>query len=679
MPVRLAALFLFAALAQAAPILNAVDFPYAQFPHQLWERELVWMKNVGIQTVALEVRTPAEEADVMQILRTIRQLDLTAWVRLDPSAAALKVVLEPMESKHGGPIAYLNNAVPQPITHLSTLSATALANSRTALAVTRGTLLWTDVEDTLRPEFHRGAISFLGEELPAIGPLRRDALLVGYWQAGLDRLTLAREAGPSIGKLPVGVSARQLLSPLTAGPGGPSAVSVINRSKLPYRGDLRVFYPPAKRSIALIGIEVPAGESLWLPINIPLAKGPFCKNCDALGNQDSIVYSTAELIGAEYENGILAMEFASPTPSEVVIHLSKEPSGPLLAAGKPRSFDWDEATGRARLPVPAGKAPGYRVRIGLALEPPDNSAFFEDAKILIIGQKNIVPTTYTSEAIAERSRIRGPAELTFEPIPKGPLQIDYSVNVPATELHGDHLELALEADGVQMGHARLQLLRAASLRLREAVSRHFGTSADLPMDPALVSMDQRAGRDINITVRNNFPEIKSFFLELAGDGLEFSPARSEISIAASSERDVSVRVFSNAGSSGLREATAKLTGAGSFNLPMLFTVIPRGESISYSAGGVHILESAKARVVFADANQQKWLEFTWKDSERNVLPDSGIDLGPGNRKIVLKDAELTIEQETPLPAEKLKAGKRADVTLQIQRPSPGKAIYSLSR
>jgi hypothetical protein len=373
------------------------------------------------------------------------------------------------------------------------------------------------------------------------------------------------------------------------------------------------------------------------------------------------------------------MEFAAPTPSEVILHLSKEPSGPLLAAGKPRSFDWDDSSGRVRLPVPAGKAPGYRVRIGLAMEAPDNSAFFEDAKTLIIGQKNIIPTTYTSEAIANRSRIRGAADLKFEPIPKGPLQIDYAVTVPATELHGDHLELALEADGVQMGHARMQLLRPASLRLREAVSRHFGTSADLPMDPVLISMDQRAGRDISVVVRNNFPEIKTFVLELSGDGLEFSPARSEISIAASSERDVSVRVFSKDDTSGLREAVAKLTGAGSFNLPILFTVIPRGETVSYTTGGVHILESAKARAVFAGESQQKWLEFTWKDSERNVLPDSGIDLGSAPRKITLKDADLTIEQDIPLAPEKLKPGKRADISLQVQRPSPDKAVYSLSR
>jgi hypothetical protein len=677
MLIRLLGLLLLAGATPSRPVLNAVEFPFAVFPRQLWERELVWMKNVGIQTVALEIRTSAEEQDVMSILRTVRHLELNAWVRIGPAATAVAKTLEPLLAVHGGPIAYLNNGVPQPVTRLSATSPGALAASRVALGVTRGTLLWTDVEDTLRPEFHRGAISFQGEEQPAIAALRRDALLIGYWRKGLDDLINSREVRPVADKFPEGLNARQLLAQDSS---GASAVSLINRSHSPYRGDLRVFYPPAKRSITLPGVEVAPGETIWLPISIPLANRAFCKNCSALGNDDSIVYSTAELIDAEYENGILAMEFTAPVASEVIVHLSKEPSGPLLAAGKPRSFDWDGASGRARLPVPAGKAPSYRVRIGLAVEPPESSAFFEDAKTLIIGQKSMLTTTYTSEAIANRSRVRGPAGLKFEAHPKGPLQIDYEVTVPSTELNGDHLELALEADGVQLGHARLQLLRPASLRLREAISRHFGTSAELPMYPALVSMDQRSGRDINITVRNNFPEIKNFILELSGDGLEFSPARLEISIAASSERDVSVRVFSNEGTGGLREGLAKLTGAGNFDLPILFTVIPRGQTVSYSAGGVHILESAKARAVFADEAEQKWLEFTWKDSERNLLPDSGIDLGLATtRKVTLKAGELTIEQELALPPERLKSGKHGDINFLVQRPAPNKAIYSLSR
>ncbi len=671
---KFALLFLMAASATAAPVLNSVEFPFASFPHELWDRELVWMKNVGIQNVELQVRDPSQEAELIGILRTLRKLDLTAWVRLDLQAASLAPSLEPLRQSHGGPVAYLNADVPQPVTRVSAISPTALFTTRSTLIGQRGTILWTDVEDTLRPEFHRGAISFLGEELPAISAIRRDAVLVRYWESGLANLSTVKNVRSATGSLPEGVIARQSL---TATDSGASAVSIANTSKVPFHGDLRVFYPPAKHEMVLPGVQVPAAESLWLPVNIPLTAGPFCKNCEGLGNADSIVYATAELVDVEYENGILAMEFAAPAAGEVLVHLSQEPSGPYLAGGKPRTFDWDQSTSRVRLPVPAGRGAGSRVRVSLALAPPDNAAFFEDAKVLIIGQNNILTTTYSSPDIAQRSRVRAPKDLKLEPIPKGPLQIDYEVSVPPDALHGDHRELTLEADGNQMGHARVQLLRAASLKVREAASRHFGTTADLPFYPALVSLDQRAGREINITIHNNFPEIKNFILQLSGDDLEFSPAKTDISIGAGSERDITIRVFPKEASTGLHEAHAKLTGAAIVEIPILFAVIPRGETISYATDGVSILESAKARVVFADQTQRRWLEFTWKDSDRNVLPDTGIDLGPGTRKIQLKDAELTIDQpmhdQATAPTQ-LKPGKRGDITLQITHNT-----YTLSR
>jgi hypothetical protein len=665
-----------ATAASAAPVLNSVEFPFATFPRQYWDRELVWMKNVGIHNVALEVRSPSEEQDVMSILRTLRKLDLTAWVRLDPGAAGLSKTLEPLRKVHGGPILYLGNDTPQPLTKVSALSSTALTATRKIFSGTGGTVLWTDVETTLDPDYHRGAISFAGEEFPTITALRRTALLIGYWQDGLALFNSVQDVQPVTGKLPDGVSARQVMA---AEGSGPSAVSLVNNSKLPFHGELRVAYPPAKRNIALPAVDVPAGESLWLPVNVPLSKGPLCHNCDALGNDESIVYATAELTGAEYENGILALEFAAPAAGEVVVHLSREPSGPLVAGGKPRVFDWDEATGRIRMPVPAGRAPGYRVRIGLALEPPDSSAFFEDRKVLLIGHPNTVPTSYSSEAIAGRSRLKAPANLKFEAVPKGPLAIDYVVTLPPDALHGDHIELGLEADGVQMGHTRLQVLRPASLRIREEVKRHFGTAAELSVFPSLVTIDQRSGRNINVTIRNNFPEIKNYTLELSGEGFDFSPPKTEITIAASSERDASVRIFPKEDTQGLHSVNVKLSGSADVELPLSVAVIPRGASISYSLPGIFVLETAKVRVIFADQTMQKWLEFTWKDSDKNVLPESGIDFGAGHRKIELKEDEMIVEQDTALPPEKLKPGKRNDLTLQIQRPHPTRAVYTLSR
>ena len=67
----------------------------------------------------------------------------------------------------------------------------------------------------------------------------------------------------------------------------------------------------------------------------------------------------------------LLVRFAAA--GEVVIHLSRPPSGPLIAGGRPADFEWDEKNSVVRLPIPAGKGALNRVRIGLATEPPDTA------------------------------------------------------------------------------------------------------------------------------------------------------------------------------------------------------------------------------------------------------------------------------------------------------------------
>ena len=62
------------------------------------------------------------------------------------------------------------------------------------------------------------------------------------------------------------------------------------------------------------------------------------------------------------------MEFAAPEAGEVILQLTRRPTGPFLAAGKPTDFDWDEPHMRARLKIPAGTQQGSRVRIGIAIE-----------------------------------------------------------------------------------------------------------------------------------------------------------------------------------------------------------------------------------------------------------------------------------------------------------------------
>ncbi len=650
---RLLLLALFAASFAQSAFLQSVEFPFDSFPRQFWERELVWLKNIGIASVTYPARATAKNAD--EYTRLLRRLGMTALS---------------------------GKALPQPVFFVSALSPGALVRSREILSGAKGSLLWTDVEDTVSPTYRKGAISFNGDEQASLTALRRNAALLQYWGPLMDGATVS-EVHPVSGKFPEGVSARQIFFTHAAA----SAVSIVNRTGTVYRGELRVAQPvlnsTLKRAFILPRIDAPAGEALWLPVNIPLANGPLCKDCAGLGNGDRLIYATAELTAAEYENGILAMEFSAPVSGEVVLQLSREPTGPLLAAAKPISFDWDEKTSRVRLAIPAGKGAAHRVRIALAIEPPDSSAFFVDARSLIIGQPNRIATSYSSETIAKRSRLKIPANWKVRQEIKSPTELDYIVVVPADSLHGDHIQVELEADGVQMSHARLQLLRPASVRIREAIGLHFGPQAQLPLAPALIPVDRTSGRDIALVIRNNFPEIRNCTVEISSPDLEFSPVKTEVSIGASMERDVSVRVFATNATAGIHPATIKLSGLAAIEIPAQFLIIPRNETVAYRADfdedgrPEFILENQKIRAVFSAPDGGRWMEFVWKDSGANVLPEAGVTLG--TVRIGLTNSELTIEKDEPLPPETLKSGKYGDVFLEVRRPAPTRAAYNLRR
>src|SRR6185295_12175680 len=77
-----------AAPADAPPkpeYLQAVEFPYYLYPRALWERELVWLKTIGVRTVEFSIpwnwhQLPAGEYDFTG--RTSPRRDLTAFIRL---------------------------------------------------------------------------------------------------------------------------------------------------------------------------------------------------------------------------------------------------------------------------------------------------------------------------------------------------------------------------------------------------------------------------------------------------------------------------------------------------------------------------------------------------------------------------------------------------------------------
>jgi hypothetical protein len=752
---RLAALLLAGAAALAAPpapippheYVQAVEFPYYSYPRALWERELVWLKNIGVHTVEFSIpwnwhqiqpgdfdftgRT-SPRRDLVGLIHILRRLDLQAWVnplpldgwpannplRVEGRAEqawlhALDSLLASQTVSHGGPILLVDGRAlsidaahpPVPVTVVSTSDPEALAISRRAFATgLPGALLWKDVEDTLPPAgwstnladvLHKGAVGLSGDERPAAVALRRHAALLRNWAAMREALHRVALPKPPEGKLPEGVSMAELVSPAA------SAVSISNRGQQPFHDGVHVFEPESKRTLVIPGVTVLAGDSLWLPLDVSVGPNGLCHECSNFSGAEHIVYATAELLSVEFENGILAMEFAAPEAAEVVMQLARKPVGPYLAAGRPMEFEWDDKALRARLPIPANPAAGNRVRIGIGIEEPETSAFFNDARRLIIGQKNVVSTSYSSAELAVRSRLRLPEGYTAAPTVKSPDDIDYEVSVPSNALHGDYAALALEADGMPLGRARLQLFRPVSLRLMEAMQIHWGSETELTPDPPTATIEPKAGTDLELSVRNNWPSIQSYVLQASGDGLEFFPPKTEVVVGAIEERRIPLRVFAKEGVAGLRAWKLKVTGAATMDMPMRVVLIPRGQTVAWSAdldgdgSPEWVLETQKVRAVFSAQDGGRWMEFNWKDTNLNYLPEQGAFAargpvqvhaagdalefsGPGwKRTVRLSGTTLTFEQTTPLPSDGLTQDRRGNIDFKIVHPAPERAVYSL--
>jgi hypothetical protein len=581
----------------------------------------------------------------------------------------------------------------------------ALANSREAIGVARarGALLWRGVEDALYPEgwasngvwLHKGAVGLSGDETPATAALRRSAALLRNWGPLLPSLA-PLPVKVTAGKLPEGVAALEVTSPAA------SAVSITNRGKATFHDDLRVVEPGSKRIFTIPGVTVPPGESLWLPIGVSIGPDGLCSECSHFAGAEHIIYATAELLSIEFENGILAMEFAAPQAAEVVLQFARKPVGPYLAGGKPTEFDWDDKTLRARLNIPAGKDAGHRVRVGIAIEEPETSGFFNEVHRLVIGKTNALSTTYSAAGVARRSRLRLPPGFTSTRDEKTPNEIEYHVFVPSDALHGDWANLALEADGVALGRARLQLFRPVSLRLADAIVMHFGSQTELTPDPPVAAIEPKAGTNLELLIRNNAPGIETFHLEAVGEGLDFFPAKTEISVGAVAERRLSIRVFGKEGVEGLLGWRLHVSGAADLDLPMRALLVPRGRTVAWTAdldsdgSPEWILETQKVRAVFSSRDGGRWMELTWKDGNFNFLPDQGTFAGGGpveiraegdvltiagkgwQRTVRLTDTALTIEQTTPLPSDRLTPERRGSVNFTIERKSATLAVYRLN-
>ncbi len=604
-------------VAPAAPPVPAwvesVEFPWAATPRHLWERDLLWLKDAGITHVSLP--SAGDTSELLPLIRIIRRLDLEADLE-GPVPASL----EALTRVHEGP---LTAPLPGPPVRISALAPDALNRVTEQFLNSSRAVIWTDVFDTLNGStFHPGAVAFNGTERPAALTLRRCAQLTRYWGHLGTKLRPVAGSQPRIPVATLGVHQFE-----TAG--GAAFVSVVNSARAPWTGDLRVSYSAARRFLALPGVTVPPLDSLRLPVNIPLMAGPLCRDCSAFATPDHLIYATAELSTMEYENGILAMEFYAPTPGEALLQLSREPSGPLVAGGKPAPFVWDDASKRLKLSIPAGPAPSRRIRIAIAIEPPDATAYFPSAKVLLIGEENRLIAQYSSEAISQRSRLiarTGIEAIRDATDAKSPLESVFRLTPPPVAIDGDTADIALEADGIRLSHAQPRLRKPAALSFGDGIAVRLAANSTLALWPATIPVNQKAGREVTVTIQNNAPEIRTFQLELSAEGLEFSPKLANVTVGVSARRPVTFRVFSSNAKPGLHEGTARLSGAAAESEPVRFLILPQTAAVAWSAEGFHFLENLRQRASFLPG---RWLEFIGKENGRDALLPGGIAFTPG--------------------------------------------------
>ena len=289
---------------------------------------------------------------------------------------------------------------------------------------------------------------------------------------------------------------------------------------------------------------------------------------------------------------------------------------------------------RARLTIPAGKQTGNRVRIGIAIEAPDTSAFFNDLHRLVIG---------TQEHRVHGVLLRGGGG-TFPP-------------APARGLHG------------RPHHQIAQRNRLRNLRPRRRPARRFRQScASKPMasrsaarasnssapppsacSPAMQfhfgpqdradartarrrhrSQGRRQSRNLDFATTHRRSRPTTW--NPPAQGLEFLPPKTDISIGPTDERRVEFRVFAAEGHRrpARLECSRVTDGADLTHADAAGAGAPRphrrrGAPIWMpTASPEWILESAKVRAVFSTQDGGRWMEFTWKDTNTNFLPENGI-------------------------------------------------------
>lgn len=621
------------------------------------------MKNIGVRTIAFSVpanRPPADpRGDLPGFLALLDRLDLRAWIRSAPESDRTLLAAhskKPILFWHGGPP---NLRPPDRVTIVSATDPKALLQAHQGIARGDAALIWTDVEDVLSPVLRRGVVTPAGIESAGAHLLRRETAMLRTWGRMLPSLKRRRLPPSRLGAVQL------------ANAEGWSLVRVANPTAGSITQALRAADGAAGGFVRIPLVQVPAGESMWLPVNIPLRDSGVCEDCQGMAARDRIVYATAELHAVEWENGVLSFEFYAPVASKLVLQLSERPAGPLIAKGHPADFEWDAATSTAGLNIPSGEGPQRKVRIGIAIKAPEQSAFFGEKPRLLLGRANRVLVSASSADLAGRLRLLAPPDWSVHQRAVEALSAEFEVTPSPRTAHGEFTVLTVEADGEHLAHARVQALEPAVARLRDPVTFH-AADRTAALDPPLVTFDPRAGRRLTLLVRNNDGEIRNFHLAIEANGIEVTPAALDVSVGPAMEREVSLRLARGIAPEP-HEVRIVVTGAASLERRFFALPIRRGQAVAYrwdfdgDGVGDAVLETAAVRAVFSGSDG-RWMEYVWKPTDANALPEarlldaassgdirienSGTDASlvfGGSRTIRLSgaDGRLTIEQASP--------------------------------
>src|SRR5579862_2472917 len=94
------AILILASAAIAPAWVESVEFPWESCPRPLWERELVWLKNIGISHVSLPPsHAVAERDEFLRIIGIVRRLGMEADLE-----GPVPDDLQPLTRAHGGPL-----------------------------------------------------------------------------------------------------------------------------------------------------------------------------------------------------------------------------------------------------------------------------------------------------------------------------------------------------------------------------------------------------------------------------------------------------------------------------------------------------------------------------------------------------------------------------------------------